>query len=334
MSERRAARLLELDRATLRYRSYKDRQEGLRHRLRELAASRVRYGYRRLTVLLQREGWKVNAKRIYRIYSEEGLTVRTPQRKKLASRTRVPLPAAVRPNQRWSMDFMAARLHDNRLFRILTVVDQYTRECVALIADQRMNGSKVSIALSQAVEEREATPESITVDNGSEFASKALDAWATQRGVRLNFIRPGRPVENGYIESFNGRLRDECLNVEIFFSLIDSRQKLAAWKDDYNCVRPHSSLADRTPAAFAQLQAKPKLTSKTEQRRSALLHPNTTSANPGQGFAMPATAALDPSRRLPKSDLTRGRSSLSDRPRNQSHSLESLECVNGLSTGP
>jgi putative transposase len=149
-------------------------------------------------VLLQREGWKVNAKRIYRIYSEEGLTVRTPQRKKLASRTRVPLPAAVRPNQRWSMDFMAARLHDNRLFRILTVVDQYTRECVALIADQRMNGSKVSIALSQAVEEREATPESITVDNGSEFASKVLDAWATQRGVRLNFIRPGRPVENAY----------------------------------------------------------------------------------------------------------------------------------------
>ena len=146
VSERRAARLLELDRATLRYRSYKDRQEGLRHRLRELAANRVRYGYRRLTVLLQRECWKVNAKRIYRIYSEKGLTARTPERKNLASRTRVPLPAAVRPNQRWSMDFMAARLHDNRLFRILTVIDQYTRECVALIADQRMNGGKVSIA--------------------------------------------------------------------------------------------------------------------------------------------------------------------------------------------
>jgi len=205
VSERRAARLLELDRATPRYRSYKDREEGLRHRLRELAANRVRYGYRRLTVLLQREGWKVNAKRIYRIYSEEGLTVRKPQRKKLASGTRIPLSAAVRPNQRWNMDFMAARLHDNRLFRILTVIDQYTRECVALIADQRMNGSKVSIALSQAIEEREATPESITGDNasanpGQGFATPAAAALDPSRRLpKSDLVWP----ENLNVLNFN-----------------------------------------------------------------------------------------------------------------------------------
>lgn len=221
-------------------------------RLRELAASRVRFGYRRLTVILRREGWRVNPKRIYRLYTEDGLTVRTKVRKKLARRSRVPTPRAARPNEKWSMDFMSVKLIDGRWFRVLTVIDQFTRECLALVADQALSGHKVALALSQVVAER-GVPESITVDNGSEFASKAMDAWRYQYGVHLEFIRPGKPIDNGYIESFNGRLRDECLNVETFFDLSDVREKLGRWRQDYNQVRPHSSLGDRAPGEFARL---------------------------------------------------------------------------------
>ena len=235
---------------TLRYQHHRDPQEGLRVRLRELAASRVRYGYRRLTVLLKREGWPVNAKRIYRLYTEEGLMVRTTQRKKRAQRQRVPQGSAVGRNQKWSMDFVAQRLADGRWMRVLTVVDQFTRECLALFADASLNGEKVAVVLDGIVADRGA-PQSITVDNGTEFASKAVDLWAYQNAVHLDFIRPGRPAENGYIESFNGRLRDECLNEEVFFSVADARRKLALWRQDYNHHRPHSSLADRTPAEFA-----------------------------------------------------------------------------------
>jgi putative transposase len=210
----------------------------------------VRYGYRRLTVLLRREGWEVNAKRIYRIYTEEGLIVRTQKRRERAQRQRVPLGQAVRPNQKWSMDFVAQRLPDARWIRVLTVVDQFTRECLTLFADNALSGEKVSNALDKVVALRGA-PESITVDNGTEFSSKAMDLWAYKNGVHLDFIRPGKPVENGYIESFNGRLRDECLNVEVFFTLADARRKLHLWRRDYNHYRPHSALADRTPAEFA-----------------------------------------------------------------------------------
>ncbi len=210
----------------------------------------MRFGYRRLTVLLRREGWPVNAKRIYRLYTEDGLAVRTKVRKKIARRTRVPAVKAVRPNEKWSMDFVAARLLDRRWFRVLTVVDQFTRECLLLLADSSLTGQKVALALAQVLAERGA-PTSITVDNGSEFYSRAMEAWAYQYGVELAFIRPGKPVENSYIESFNGRLRDECLNVEVFFALSDVRDKLAKWRDDYNQVRPHSALRDATPAAFA-----------------------------------------------------------------------------------
>jgi putative transposase len=200
---------------TLRYRYRRDPQEALRMRLRDLAASRVRYGYRRLTVLLKREGWKVNAKRIYRLYTEEGLIVRTKRRKQRAQRQRIAQGSAVRPNQKWSMDFVAQRLVDGRWVRVLTVIDQFTRECLALFADVSLSGEKVAATLDKIVADRGA-PQSITVDNGTEFASKAVDLWAYQSAVHLDFIRPGRPVENGYIESFNGKLRDECLNVEVF----------------------------------------------------------------------------------------------------------------------
>lgn len=225
----------------------------LRRRLCEMASSQVRYGYRRLTVLLRREGWTVNAKRIYRLYTEEQLIVRTKQRRKIARRQRGGIAVATAPNQCWSMDFMSDKFADGRSFRILTVVDQFTRECVCLEADRAMTGMKVAQALEQAKAERGRLPGSITVDNGSEFSSRALEAWVMSNDVQLCFIRPGRPVENGFIESFNGRLRDECLNVEWFVSLQDARQKLAKFREHYNHERPHSALADRTPAAFAEL---------------------------------------------------------------------------------
>ena len=200
-------------------------------RLRELAASRVLFGYRRLTVILRREGWQVKPKRVYRLYTEDGLTVRTKVRKKLARRARVVTPKATQPNTKWSMDFMSAQLLDGRWFRVLTVIDQFTRECLALVADRALNGHQV--ALAQVVAER-GTPGPITADNGNEFAGKAMDAWSYQYGVQLEYIGPGRPVDNSYIESFNGRLRDECLNVETFFDLSDVREKLECWRLDYN----------------------------------------------------------------------------------------------------
>jgi len=250
VSERRACRLLRLCRSTKRYVGRRDPQLALRRRLRELASVRVRFGYRRLTILLRREGWRVNAKRIYRLYTQEGLAVRTKVRKKIARRRPVIVDVATAPNQRWSMDFVAARLEDGRPFRILTVVDQYTRECVAILGKHRFSGTDVAAALDGAVGER-GMPVSITVDNGSEFAGRVMDAWAHQRGIQLVFIRPGRPTENSFIESFNGRLRDECLNVELFPAMADATRLLTAWRDDYNHQRPHSSLGDDTPAEFA-----------------------------------------------------------------------------------
>jgi len=176
LSQRRVAQLISIERMTLRYEHHRDPQEALRIRLRELAGSRVRYGYRRLTVLLKREGWEVNAKRIYRLYAEEGLIVRTKKRKGRAQRQRLAQGSALRPDQKWSMDFVAQRLSDGRWIRVLTVVDQYTRECVTLLADNTLSGEKVATALDKALLQR-GVPESITVDNGTEFTSKALDHW-------------------------------------------------------------------------------------------------------------------------------------------------------------
>lgn len=241
-------------------------------RLRELAASRVRFGYRRLTVLLRRNGWRVNAKRIYRLYTEEGLTVRTKHRTKTAGRHRIPQAVATAPNQRWSMDFMSERVADGRWFRILTVVDQFTREGVGLVAGQSLSGDKVAQALEPVVAQRGA-PRAITVDNGSEFTSKALDAWSYRHGIQLDVIRPGKPVENGFIESFNGRLREECLNVEVFFTLEDVREKLWRWQQDYNRVRPHSALEDRAPAALVAEGVA--ATTPTDQDAPELLEPLT-----------------------------------------------------------
>lgn len=241
-----------LPRSVFYYRSRSRRDyTALRRRLRELAGARVRYGYRRLAVLLRREGWKNNVKVIFRLYREENLGVTRRKRRKRAAGIRVIPEAAVRANQRWSMDFVTDRLETGQAFRILTIVDQYTRECPTLEPGISLTARSVVACLERAVAER-ARPESITVDNGSEFAGRALDTWPYLNHVKLDFIRPGKPVENGFIESFNGKLRDECLNSEVFFSIEDARQKLERWREDYNHHRPHSALAWLPPAAFAK----------------------------------------------------------------------------------
>jgi len=289
---RRAARVVGLSWSTLQYRSRRPLQEALRSRLRELAATHVRYGDRRLTVLLRREGWKVNARRVYRIYDQENLKVRSVERKKISRRQRVAQGPATAQNQCWSADFVSDKLTDGRCYRILTIIDQFTRECVAMEADRSQHGGHVVAALTRAITERGQAPRSITLDNGSEFTGRALEAWAIQHGVQLCFIRPGRPVENGFIESFNGRLRDECLNVEWFGSLHEARERLAQWRDHYNLQRPHSALDDRTPASFASAHAASTACFAPTER-------NTASCGPRQGFASPAkNAALDPVPRL------------------------------------
>jgi putative transposase len=249
VSSRRACGLVGVHRSTFYYASCRRDDRALRLRLRELAASRPRFGYLRLHVLLRREGWLINRKRVYRLYCEEGLSVRTKQRRKRASHCRVTpvLPAA--PNQRWGMDFVADTLDDGRRFRALTVIDLFTRECLVIEADFALPGLRVSAVLDHLSLTR-SLPKIITVDNGSEFISKDMDSWAYRRGIQLDFIRPGRPVENAHIESFNGRLRDECLNAELFLTLADARQKLAEWKSDYNKSRPHSSLGGLSPLEF------------------------------------------------------------------------------------
>jgi putative transposase len=251
VSQRRACRLVGLGRSTYWYRSQAQDQSALRLRLKELAAVRVRYGYRRLTILLRREGWPVGQRRVYRLYRQENLLVRTKVRRKRAAQIRVPLSGALRPNQRWSMDFMSDRLTDGRAFRVLTIVDQFSRECPLLEVDRSLTGKRVVECLERLAWLR-GKPESITADNGSEFCRRALDAWAYQNAVKLDFIRPGRPVENGFIESFNGKLRDECLNTELFFSLADAREKLEKWRWDYNQSRPPSALGGLPPAESLQ----------------------------------------------------------------------------------
>jgi putative transposase len=219
-------------------------------RLRDLALARPRFGYRRLTVLLRREGWRVNHKRVYRLYIAEGLQVRHKRRKKLASQRRVSLCVPQAPNERWTMDFMSDALADGRRFRVLTVLDSHTRECLAIEVGTHLRAPDVTTVLDDVIERRGA-PELITCDNGTEFTSNHMDAWAYSRGVRLDFIRPGKPVENAFIESFNGRLRDECLNSHWFRSLREARRDIELWRLDYNQVRPHSRLGDLPPEVFA-----------------------------------------------------------------------------------
>jgi len=221
-------------------------------RIRDLALSRPRFGYRRIHVLLRREGWLINLKRVHRLYRLEGLQVRMRvRRRKRLSLHRGPAPAPRALNERWSMDFVHDQLVDGRTFRVLTVVDNWSRESVLLEAGFRLTGQSVVAALSR-VATRRKLPRSITVDHGTEFTSRALDEWAWASGVQLDFTRPGRPTDNGLCESFNGRLRDECLNVTEFESIAHAHQRLEAWRTDYNEQRPHGALGHLTPSEYAR----------------------------------------------------------------------------------
>jgi putative transposase len=220
-------------------------------RIRDLAAVRVRYGYRRLHVLLQREGWLVNHKRVYRLYREEGLSLRLKTRKKRISTLRVPQPAPTAPNQRWSMDFMSDSLYDGRRFRILTLVDNMTRESPTIAVNRSFSGQAVAEVLERLAQTT-GLPQVIQVDNGPEFVAKALDEWAHRHQVKLVFSRPGTPTDNPFIEAFNGRFRQECLDQNWFASLDDARAIIEAWRRDYNTIRPHSSLDHLTPVAYKE----------------------------------------------------------------------------------
>lgn len=221
-------------------------------RIREIAQSRPRFGYMRIWIMLRREGWKDNKKRIHRLYRLEGLQVRMRnRRKKRFSLHRGAAPPATGRNQYWSMDFVHDRLANGRSFRVLTVIDQWSRESVLLEVNSALTGQSVVDALEE-LSKRRPLPKAITVDNGTEFTSKALDEWAYRRGVQLDFIRPGKPVENAFIESFNGRLRDECLNVNDFISLGDAQALIEAWRQDYNQFRPHGALGHLTPSEYAK----------------------------------------------------------------------------------
>jgi len=250
LSERRAVRFTGFPRSTMRYQSVRPPQEALCARLRSLAAERPRWGYRMLHTLLQREGWVVNRKRVQRLYREEGLAVRRRGKRRRSQPPRPVREPVGGANVRWSMDFLADTLSSGRTFRCLTIVDEFTRECVAIHAGHSIPAVRVIEVLEQLRISR-GLPTSIITDNGSEFTSRAFDAWAYARGIKLEFIQPGKPVQNAFVESFNGTLRDECLNLHWFVSLADARRTIAAWRQDYNRVRPHSSLGRRTPAEFA-----------------------------------------------------------------------------------
>lgn len=251
ISERRACRAVGVYRSLVRYRSRKPTQEPLRRRLRELAGLRSHAGYRQLHVYLKREGWKINHKRLYRVYVEEGLGIRRrrPKRRRSAAR-RVEQPRPQAPNEIWAMDFMHDALGDGRSLRVLTVVDTFTRECVALEAGRSISGADVGRHLEKAGRERGGLPQRIRVDNGTEFTSKALDAWAYWNHVELVFSRPGKPVDNAFAESFNATVRRECLSQHWFQGLGDAQSFLRRWRDEYNNDRPHSSLGRVTPAEF------------------------------------------------------------------------------------
>lgn len=241
-----------MSRSLYRYQSVRQDASALTMRIKEIANTRVHYGYRRVHVMLRREGWQDNVKRVYRLYQEQGLSLRMkrPKRNKSA-RLRQPKHLVTAMNQIWSMDFVADALFDGRKLRALTVVDNYTRESLAIDVGQSLKGDDVVATLNRIAATR-GLPATIKVDNGSEFISKVMDRWAYERSVELDFSRPGKPTDNAKIESFNGRIRQECLNLHWFLSLDDAKEKIEAWRQYYNETRPHSALQWESPAHFAR----------------------------------------------------------------------------------
>jgi putative transposase len=262
LSERRACRLLAVDRSSYRYAAVPDWNAELRAKLVELARQKPRFGYRRLHVVLVRRGMVVNVKRIYRLYREEGLMVRRQRRKRLERSLPAP-PRLLRANQEWAIDFIVDGLASGRMVRILSVVDVYTRECLALEADTSLGSGRVIRVLERLMVERGGAPENVRSDNGPEFTSRRMIGWAEERKLTLVHIQPGKPMQNGHVESFHGRLRDECLNAHWFRTLQDVRQTLESWRQEYNCERPHSALDYMTPEEFRQTQDRGKDGDKT-----------------------------------------------------------------------
>ena len=250
VSQRHACLVLKVHRSLCNYVSRADDQAFLRMRIREIAATRVRYGYRRIHVLLCREGWQINHKRVYRLYREEGLHLRSKRpRRHVSAAHRESRVVASCPNESWSMDFVSDALFNGRRLRALTVIDNYTRECLAIEAGSGITGQQVADVLDRIGLTR-TLPGTIFCDNGPEFISKSLDRWAYENGITLNFSQPGKPTDNAIIESFNGSFRDECLNTNWFMSLEDARRKIEAWRTHYNVSCPHMSLGYRTPQEF------------------------------------------------------------------------------------
>ena len=250
VSERRVCSVLGFARSTQRYVRRRD-DAALRIRLRELAEQRRRFGYRRLAILLKREGFMVNLKKLYRLYHEEGLAVKRRKGRKRALGTRTPLPRPDGVNQVWSLDFVSDALSDGRRFRILGVMDQCSRECLGLTVDSSIGGARVTRELDTLIHKR-GKPLCIVSDNGTELTSRAVLEWATKHRIQWHYITPGKPSENGFTESMNGKLRDECLNEHWFTSLAEAKAIIEAWRRDYNHVRPHSSLGYKTPMEFIE----------------------------------------------------------------------------------
>ena len=251
MSLRRACGLVSISRSVMKYVSRKAADEPLRTRLSELATQYPRYGYPMLHALLKAEGLVVNHKRTYRLYREMGLQVRTKKRKRLPRRDRAPILLPTRPNYRWSLDFVSDQLSSGRRFRVLNIVDDFSRECPGQLVEFSISGSRLARFLDELSTSR-GLPSEIVLDNGPELTSKAMFLWSQRTGVKLNFIQPGKPVQNAFVESFNGKFRDSCLNENWFTSLADARSTINAWRIHYNEVRPHSSLGYLPPAQFAK----------------------------------------------------------------------------------
>jgi putative transposase len=280
MSERRACTTIGCSRMTVRYRSRRPDDATLRERMKALAHERRRFGYRRLHVLLRREGYVVNHKRLFRLYREEKLAVRRRGGRKRAIGTRAPMVAPLAPNERWSLDFVSDQFADGRRLRILAVVDDCTRECLALVADTSLSGRRVARELD-ALAARRGRPGTIVSDNGTEFTSNAILRWADEMPVNWHYIAPGKPIQNAFIESFNGRLRDELLNETLFRSLPHARAVLEAWRTDYNIARPHSRLGWLAPAEFAACIP--------PRRASALRSAISSAPPPAAPSSLPAT---------------------------------------------
>jgi len=250
LSERRACRLADLDRSTFQYEKQTGDDASLREALKALAGKRRRFGYRRLGILLEREGHHANHKKVFRIYTEEGLSVRRRLGRKRAVGTRAPMLVPTGPNQRWSLDFVSDALSDGRRFRTLNIVDDFAREALAIVVDTSISGVRVARELSRLIEHR-GKPALIVSDNGTELTSHAILKWAKQSKVEWHYIAPGKPTQNAFVESFNGRFRDECLNEHLFDTLRDARAIIETWRIDYNTTRPHTALGGVAPLAYA-----------------------------------------------------------------------------------